>query len=45
MHYPCKLKVVEHGFNGFTRILSGTFFYPRNPCKSVKSVKSAFNRF
>ncbi|MCL2049920.1 MAG: hypothetical protein FWG87_14455 [Defluviitaleaceae bacterium] len=22
----------------FSRILSGAFFYPRNPCKSVKSV-------
>jgi len=24
-----------HGFNGFSRILSGAFFYPRNPCKSA----------
>ncbi|MCL2049170.1 MAG: hypothetical protein FWG87_10650 [Defluviitaleaceae bacterium] len=23
--------------HGFTRILSGAFFYPHNPCKSVKS--------
>ncbi|MCL2049172.1 MAG: hypothetical protein FWG87_10660 [Defluviitaleaceae bacterium] len=27
----------KHGFNGFTQILSSAFFYPHNPCKSVKS--------